>query len=66
MAAKIDHECCISCGVCEANCPGDIIHMDSETGQPEVRYPDECWYCGSCRMDCPKDCITIVFPLTSL
>ena len=66
MASTIDYERCIGCGICEENCPGDIIHMDADTSKPKVLYPQECWYCGACRMDCPQQCIKIVFPLTCL
>ena len=59
----IDLEACTGCGLCEANCPGDLIYRDESTGKPEVKYPDECWLCGACRMDCPANCIQIVFPM---
>ncbi|KJS20730.1 MAG: 4Fe-4S ferredoxin [Clostridiaceae bacterium BRH_c20a] len=66
MAILIDEKLCNGCGLCDVNCPGDLIFMDEGTQKPKVLYPEECWYCGACRMDCPKDCIKIVFPLTSL
>ncbi|EHL05886.1 4Fe-4S dicluster domain-containing protein [Desulfitobacterium hafniense] len=63
---KIDYIRCNGCGLCEKNCPGDLIFMDERTKMPVVSYPEECWLCGACRMDCPKDCIKIVFPLVAL
>lgn len=66
MAILIDKDRCTGCGLCDVNCPGDIIHMDEKTNKPVLLYSDECWYCGACRIDCPVDCIKIVFPLNSL
>ncbi|MBE3586345.1 MAG: ferredoxin family protein [Thermoanaerobacter sp.] len=63
MSAVIDTEKCIGCGVCEDNCPGDLIYIDEKTGKAVVAYPEECWFCGSCRMDCPEECIKIIFPM---
>lgn len=62
---KIDLSLCNQCGICEVNCPGDLIYSD-EKGNPYLKYPEECWFCGACRMDCPKDCIEIIFPMEVL
>ncbi len=59
----IDFEKCNGCGLCDDNCPGDLIFMDKETNKPVVKYQEECWLCGACRMDCPMDCIEIIFPM---
>ncbi|KKM10481.1 4Fe-4S ferredoxin [Clostridiales bacterium PH28_bin88] len=62
LPIKIDLNRCNGCGLCEKNCPGDLIFM--QDGLPVVKYPDECWFCGACRIDCPEACIQIVFPLS--
>lgn len=63
MSAVIVTEKCIACGICEGNCPGDIIYIDEQTQKAWVKYPDECWHCGSCRLDCPAECISFEFPM---
>ncbi len=62
---KIDLSLCNQCGLCEFNCPGDLIYSD-QAGDPYLKYPEECWFCGACRMDCPKNCIEIIFPMEML
>lgn len=49
MAYRITDKC-ISCGVCEPECPTGAI------SQGEERYvidPDKCIECGACRAVCP-------------
>ncbi len=67
MPVTFDLELCDGCGMCDAVCPGDVIHLHlakskSEIDVPYLKYPDECWHCGSCRQVCEVDAITIVFP----
>jgi adenylylsulfate reductase, subunit B len=60
MPPVFDREKCNGCGVCDANCPLDVIEMDKE-GKATCPYPEECWHCGVCRMDCPENAVRIVF-----
>ena len=44
---------CLGLGDCVAACAFDAIHMNPETGLPEVD-PDKCTACGACVKACPK------------
>lgn len=44
---------CLGCGDCVAVCPFDAIHLNCETGLPEVD-PDKCTACGRCTAECPR------------
>ena len=44
---------CLGCGDCVAACQFDAIHMNPETGLPEVDA-DKCTACGACVKACPK------------
>ncbi len=49
---------CLGCGDCVAACGFDAIHMNPETGLPEVDE-DKCTACGACVKACPKAIIEI-------
>lgn len=44
---------CLGMGDCVVVCKFDAIHMNPETGLPEVD-PDKCTACGACVAACPK------------
>ncbi len=44
---------CLGLGDCVAACTFDAIHMNPETGLPEVD-PEKCTACGACVKACPK------------
>lgn len=44
---------CFGKGDCVASCPFDAIHMDPDTGLPEVDQ-EKCTACGACVKACPK------------
>ncbi len=44
---------CLGLGDCEVSCPFDAIHVNPETGLPEVDE-DKCTACGACVKACPK------------
>ena len=44
---------CLGFGDCVAACAFDAIHMNPQTGLPEVD-PDKCTACGACVKACPK------------
>ncbi len=44
---------CIGFGDCETACAFDALHINPETGLPEVD-PDKCTACGACVKACPK------------
>ncbi|MFA5329961.1 MAG: Fe-S cluster domain-containing protein [Prolixibacteraceae bacterium] len=49
---------CLGCGDCVTACDFDAIHMNPETGLPEVD-DDKCVACGACVKACPKTLIEL-------
>lgn len=49
---------CLSHGDCVSSCEFDAIHMNPETGLPEV-IDDKCVACGACVDACPKSLIEL-------
>ena len=49
---------CLGCGDCVAACQFDAIHMNPETGLPEVDE-DKCTACGACTKVCPRHIIEL-------
>lgn len=60
---NLDH--CISCGLCEAFCPVDVIVMQESTAAgstsvPLAVAPELCWGCETCAGQCPQGVIKIL------
>lgn len=49
---------CLGCGDCVNACKFDAIHMNPETGLPEVDE-DKCTSCGACASACPRHIIEL-------
>lgn len=49
---------CLGCGDCVGKCLFGAIHMNPETGLPEVDE-DKCTACGACAKACPRQIIEI-------
>ena len=49
---------CLGCGDCVNACKFDAIHMNEETGLPEVDE-DKCTSCGACVSACPRHIIEL-------
>ncbi len=49
---------CLGCGDCVAACEFDAIHMNPETGLPEVD-DEKCTSCGKCVKACPRNIIEL-------
>ncbi|PIE55679.1 MAG: electron transfer flavoprotein subunit alpha [Desulfobulbus propionicus] len=53
---KIDHDLCISCGVCESACAFAALELDADG---TVQLGDTCTLCGACTEVCPAGALTI-------
>lgn len=49
---------CIGFGDCEAACDFDALHINPETGLPEIDV-EKCTACGACVKACPKNIIEL-------
>lgn len=49
---------CLGCGDCVEACQFDAIHINAETGLPEVDE-EKCVACGSCTKACPRHIIEL-------
>ena len=49
---------CLGCGDCVNKCQFDALHMNPETGLPEVDE-EKCTACGACSKACPRGIIEI-------
>ncbi len=56
---SIDQEKCSGCGICEDDCPMDVIRISTESNRAYIRYPRDCMVCYLCRSLCPEDAIVV-------
>ena len=49
---------CLGCGDCVSACQFDAIHINPETGLPEVDE-EKCTACGACAKACPRNIIEL-------
>lgn len=52
---QINHELCISCGLCARVCPAQVITV--EDGHPAIHPLRQCMECWHCAAVCPKQAI---------
>lgn len=50
---------CLGCGDCVASCMFDALHINTETGLPEVDY-EKCVGCNKCVRTCPRNILELV------
>ncbi|MFI3228940.1 MAG: 4Fe-4S binding protein [Bacillota bacterium] len=55
MAYIIDKDSCVSCGICEAECPVSAI---AEGDGAYAIDADACVSCGACAGACPQEAIS--------
>ena len=55
-----DPEKCISCGLCERDCPAKAIELVEVSGKRMPKfYLDRCIFCYQCTESCPRDAIKL-------
>ncbi|MCK4787405.1 MAG: nitroreductase family protein [Desulfobacteraceae bacterium] len=55
----IDSAKCTKCGLCIDVCPNYVLSSNSESGETEIRHPDQCCICGHCVAVCPESAIDL-------
>ena len=71
MIESIELEKCTGCGVCDAVCPVDVIHMEAAPSAdqiaglrsnfklPDIKFREHCITCFSCEIFCPEQIIDV-------
>ncbi|MFW6035396.1 MAG: 4Fe-4S dicluster domain-containing protein [Halothermotrichaceae bacterium] len=67
MSIKINLEKCNSCNgqeepFCVKYCPGNLLAIDKDSGNPYIRSERDCWDCMVCVKACPFDAIETKLP----
>jgi Pyruvate/2-oxoacid:ferredoxin oxidoreductase delta subunit len=68
---SIDLSRCTSCGICDAVCPADVIHMEISAGLPVlpgvsesrllpvIKFREHCITCFACEIFCPEKIVDV-------
>ena len=71
MIEHIAIEKCTGCGICDAVCPADVIHMEAvplasgvrglngTTLLPVIKFREHCITCFSCEIFCPEAIVDV-------
>ena len=56
MAAQIDEDKCVGCGLCVDVCPVEAITLENDKAKVDE---EKCTECGQCVEECPNEAISI-------
>ncbi len=71
MIETIELEKCTGCGICDAVCPADVIHMEPAPVEdelpgltrvrllPVIKFREHCITCFSCEIFCPEQIVDV-------
>ena len=71
MIERFEIEKCTGCGICDAVCPADVIHMEpvplaaavsglhGVTLLPAIKFREHCITCFSCEIFCPEGIVDV-------
>jgi len=71
MIEHIEIDKCTGCGICDAVCPADVIHMEPAAPQmgvsglrptallPVIKFREHCITCFSCEIFCPEQIVDV-------